>query len=107
MTATRIGSVVPRREQRVFGYLLAALLVETLFFVVLSPLLPLYARQLHLTPVGAGVLSASYAIGYGLAAVPAGAPVRRPRPRPGPVRRLAGGGPFLAPLLVAPAPGAL
>ncbi len=75
MTATQIGSVVPRREQRVFAYLLAALLVETLFFVVLSPLLPLYARELHLTPVGAGVLSASYAIGYGLAAVPAGAMV--------------------------------
>jgi predicted MFS family arabinose efflux permease len=73
MTATGIASVVPRRDQRVFAYLLAALLVETMFFVVLSPLLPLYARELHLTRIEAGVLSASYAIGYGLAAVPAGA----------------------------------
>ncbi len=64
---------MPRREQRVFAYLLAALLVETMFFLVLSPLLPLYARELHLTRVEAGVMSASYAIGYGLAAVPAGA----------------------------------
>ena len=63
---------MPRHEQRVFAYLLAALLVETMFFLVLSPLLPLYARELHLTPVEAGVMSASYAIGYGLAAVPAG-----------------------------------
>jgi DHA1 family multidrug resistance protein-like MFS transporter len=77
MTATRIGSVVPRREQRVVAYLLGALLVETLFFVVLSPLLPVYARQLHLSRLAAGVMSASYSIGYGLAAVPAGAIVGR------------------------------
>ena len=56
-----------------FAYLLAALLVETLFFVVLSPLLPVYARELHLGRTGAGLMSACYAIGYGLAAVPAGA----------------------------------
>jgi predicted MFS family arabinose efflux permease len=73
MTATRIGSVVPDGQRRVFVYLLSALLVETLFFVVLSPLLPVYARQLHLSRLAAGVLSASYALGYGLAAVPAGA----------------------------------
>jgi predicted MFS family arabinose efflux permease len=73
MTATTIGSVVPRREQRVFAYLLAALLVETMFFVVLSPLIPVYARELRLTRLEAGVLSASYSIGYALASVPAGA----------------------------------
>ena len=55
-----------------FAYLLAAVLVETLFFVVLSPLLPVYAQQLRLGRSGAGVMSACYAIGYGLAAVPAG-----------------------------------
>jgi MFS transporter, DHA1 family, solute carrier family 18 (vesicular amine transporter), member 1/2 len=71
MTATDAGSLVPRSEWPVFGYLLAALLVETLFFVVLSPLLPVYARELHLGRTGAGVMSACYAIGYGLAAVPA------------------------------------
>jgi predicted MFS family arabinose efflux permease len=73
MTAPTIGSVVSRREQRVFAYLLAALLVETMFFVVLSPLLPLYARELHLTRLEAGVMSAAYSIGYGFASVPAGA----------------------------------
>ncbi len=72
MTATDAGAVVPRSEWPLFGYLLAALLVETLFFVVLSPLLPVYARELHLGRTGAGLMSASYAIGYGLAAVPAG-----------------------------------
>jgi predicted MFS family arabinose efflux permease len=72
MTVTDAGWLVPRSEWPVFAYLLAALLVETLFFVVLSPLLPVYARELHLGRTGAGLMSASYAIGYGLAAVPAG-----------------------------------
>ena len=58
-----------------FVYLLAALFVETLFFVVLSPLLPVYARELHLSRSAAGLMSASYSIGYGLAAIPAGAAV--------------------------------
>jgi len=73
MTATRIGSLVPRGSRHVFSFLLTALLVETLFFVVLSPLLPVYTRELHLGRVAAGVMSASYAIGFGLAAIPAGA----------------------------------
>jgi predicted MFS family arabinose efflux permease len=73
IAAIEAGAVVPRSERPVFVFLLAALLVETLFFVVLSPLLPVYARELHLSRIGAGVLSASYSIGYGLAAVPAGA----------------------------------
>ena len=67
--------LIPRAERRVFVYLLAALFVETLFFVVLSPLLPVYARELHLSRSAAGLMSASYSIGYGLAAIPAGAAV--------------------------------
>jgi predicted MFS family arabinose efflux permease len=73
VTAIEAGAVVSRSDRPVFVFLLAALLVETLFFVVLSPLLPVYARELNLGRTGAGVLSASYSIGYGLAAVPAGA----------------------------------
>jgi len=65
--------LVAKADRPLFAYLLAGLLVETLFFVVLSPLLPVYARELHLGRGGAGVLSASYSIGYGLAAVPVGA----------------------------------
>jgi predicted MFS family arabinose efflux permease len=67
--------LIPRAQRQVFVYLLAALLVETLFFVVLSPLLPVYARELHLSRSAAGLMSACYSIGYGLAAVPAGAAV--------------------------------
>jgi predicted MFS family arabinose efflux permease len=69
------GPLIPPGQRRVFGYLLAALFVETLFFVVLSPLLPVYARELHLSRSAAGLMSASYSIGYGLAAIPAGAAV--------------------------------
>ncbi|MGH2859035.1 MAG: MFS transporter [Solirubrobacteraceae bacterium] len=71
-TAVEESSINSRGRRRVFLYLLGAILMETLFFVVLSPLLPVYARHLHLGRVGAGVLSACYAFGYGLAAVPAG-----------------------------------
>ena len=67
--------LIPRAQRRVFVYLLAALFVETLFFVVLSPLLPVYARELHLSRTAAGLMTASYSIGYGLAAIPAGAAV--------------------------------
>jgi len=75
------GPLIPRTERRVFVYLLAALFVETLFFVVLSPLLPVYARELHLSRSAAGLMSASYSIGYGLAAIPAGAAVGVVGPR--------------------------
>ena len=73
--------LIPRAQRRVFVYLLAALLVETLFFVVLSPLLPVYARELHLSRSAAGLMSACYSIGYGLAAMPAGAAVGVVGPR--------------------------
>ena len=73
--------LIPRAQRQVFVYLLAALLVETLFFVVLSPLLPVYARELHLSRSAAGLMSACYSIGYGLAALPAGAAVGVVGPR--------------------------
>jgi predicted MFS family arabinose efflux permease len=73
--------LIPRAQRQVFVYLLAALLVETLFFVVLSPLLPVYARELHLSRTAAGLMSACYSIGYGLAALPAGAAVGVVGPR--------------------------
>ena len=75
MAAATPAPLIPRAQRRVFVYLLAALFVETLFFVVLSPLLPVYARELHLSRSAAGLMSASYSIGYGLAAIPAGAAV--------------------------------
>ncbi len=80
MTATT-RSVVPRREATTFAFLMAALMVEMIFFIVLGPLLPRYASTLHLSKLGAGVLSAAYSIGCGIAALPAGALVARTGPR--------------------------
>ena len=64
------------------GFLILALMVEMVFFIVLGPLLPHYASELHLGKLGAGVLSASYSIGCGIAAVPAGMVAASIGPRP-------------------------
>jgi MFS family permease len=81
MATTTSTRIVPRVERAQFAFLLAALLVEMIFFIVLGPLLPHYASTLHLSKLGAGVLSASYSIGCGVAAIPAGAIVARVGPR--------------------------
>lgn len=55
-----------------FAFLLAAVMVEMVFFIVLGPLLSHYAVTLRMSKLGAAVLSTSYAAGCGVAAVPAG-----------------------------------
>jgi MFS family permease len=62
------------------AFLLGAVGVEVIFFVMLGPLLPHYASTLHLSKTGAGVLTGSYALGCGIAALPAGLLVARRGP---------------------------
>jgi MFS family permease len=50
----------------------AVVLVDTMFFAALTPLLPHYAHTLHLSKAGAGVLAAMYPIGAFVAAIPGG-----------------------------------
>ena len=50
----------------------ACVLVDTMFYAALTPLLPRYASDLGLSKTGAGVLAGSYAFGALLAGVPAG-----------------------------------
>jgi MFS family permease len=50
----------------------AVVLVDTMFFAALTPLLPHYAHSLHLSKAGAGVLAAMYPIGAFVAAIPGG-----------------------------------
>src|SRR4051794_35893344 len=50
----------------------AIVLVDTMFFAAITPLLPEYSDKLDLTKSAAGVLSASYAVGGLLGSLPAG-----------------------------------
>lgn len=47
-------------------------LVESVFFSALAPLLPRYAHELHLSKLGAGILVGSYAAGSVFGTLPAG-----------------------------------
>jgi MFS family permease len=55
----------------------ALALSEVMFYSVLAPLLPYYSRHLHLSKGAAGLLSASYAIGTLVFAIPLGMLVAR------------------------------
>lgn len=50
----------------------AVVLVDTMFFSAITPLLPTYAERFDLSKAGAGVLSGSYAAGAVLGTLPAG-----------------------------------
>ena len=49
--------------RRVLALTSSIVLVDTLFFAALAPLLPHYAHELGLGKSGAGVLSAAYPLG--------------------------------------------
>ncbi len=56
-------------------------LVDTMLYAALTPLLPHFARELHLGKAGAGVLLASYAAGALLGGLPGGRAAARLGPR--------------------------
>jgi MFS family permease len=58
--------------RRLFALVAAVILVDTMFYAAIAPLLPEYADDLDLSKTAAGILSASYAAGTLLAAIPAG-----------------------------------
>src|SRR5438093_337665 len=61
--------VMPRR---LFSLVAAVVLVDTMFYAAITPLLPHYVAELDLSKSEAGVLSASYAAGTLLGSLPAG-----------------------------------
>jgi MFS family permease len=56
-------------------------LVDTMLYAALTPLLPHFARQLHLSKAGAGILLASYAFGALVGGLPGGRAAARLGPR--------------------------
>jgi MFS family permease len=67
----------PASTRGLFVLVGTLVLVEVMFYSALAPLLPYYAHRLHLSKGGAGLLTASYAIGTLVFAVPLGLLVAR------------------------------
>jgi MFS family permease len=59
----------------------AAVLIDTAFFAVVAPLLPMLSHQLHLSKAGAGLLTACYPAGMLVASIPGGMLAMRFGPR--------------------------
>ena len=58
--------------RRLLALVSAVVLVDTIFYAALTPLLPQYAHDLGLSKAGAGVLAGAYAFGALVAGIPAG-----------------------------------
>src|ERR671921_1012239 len=58
--------------RRLFWLVAAVVLVDTMFFAAVAPLLPHYSDELELSKTGAGILTAAYPAGTFVGALPAG-----------------------------------
>ena len=58
--------------RRLFWLVAAVVLVDTMFFAAVAPLLPHYSDELDLSKTGAGILTAAYPAGVFAGALPAG-----------------------------------
>ena len=70
----------PRELRLLFLVAGAIVFVDTMFYAAVAPLLPSLTRELHLSKASAGVLTAGYAIGTLIGAIPGGLLAERAGP---------------------------
>lgn len=81
MRSSGNASRVRTENERLVLVVSVAIFLETLFYAVITPLLPQLSHQLHLSKLSAGVMMAAYPAGTMVAALPGGALAVRRGPK--------------------------